>query len=331
MPAATAQAQGYTHPSLQWISSDAPLFERRGGLKNPASAIAFSKEPYPYYLESNVLSPSGFAALKTHWPQKKSFEYNAGYHRKSLRLQFRKDWQAFSPAQQMFWRDFIAEVCPAVMRESLYRFAPEIINKYGEACTTAQLLNFEIVELFDEQLPIHVHSHHFHSPLWLGTAVYYVDDDGETRRGTTVYRAKAGHDSIEQLVALQQAHRALDESSHIERYATVDFVPNQAFVMHDCPIGWHKVEDNRALAATGPRRHILFNWGLPFAEIQRYYGVSLEEYNNIHEEHPNDPRLRQWLERDISYVRTPCPVPAAEQLERMRRVTLEGIGALDLF
>jgi hypothetical protein len=337
-PAAAQQPpQEIYNVDPEWVSNDPPLFPKLDfysdprKLWNPDAAIHMKQEPYPYYVKDGVLSRRGFKSLIEHWPHKSAFKYRAGYHRYALRMQSRSAWQDLSKSQKEFWRHFIATVCPRIMRESIRLFAPQIVAKYGTDVREVQLQNVELLELFDVQAPIHVHSHHFHSPLWLATAVYYVDDNGHTGRGTTLYRARKGHDSVENLAALAANHRTLDTRPEIERCATVEFAPNRTFIMHDNPIGWHKVEDNTGLGNIGPRRHLLFNWGLPFDQTQNYYGVDRTTFMDIHEKQQGTPQVVSWIKKDINTLKAPATV-SEEQLAALEKsITLRGLGALDLF
>lgn len=288
------------------------------------------RTPYPHFVVDDLLDEDSFQTLIDRWPAKAQFSENIGFGRTSLRMQYEKPWDTLDAEQGEFWREFIQLVIQPVMRLSLQAFADRIFGKFGLEVDQVILQNFEIAELFEKQLPIPVHSHHYHSPLLCGTGIFYVDDGGETKRGTRLFSSKPQYGSVTQRAEIEASHRRLEgDSSHIDCAATVDFSPNRLLVLSDGPTAWHDAPDFDDI--DGPRRQVLFNWGLPFHHTERLYGVDLETYMGIREDKQGSEKVVNWIARDIANEEAPSSLTDSERRAALDRVNLKGHAALDLF
>jgi hypothetical protein len=214
---------------------------------------------FPHLVVDDLLPVSMLAEINHNWPSRTAFspEIKGIHIAHELAGDF---WVAFSDD----WRRIVS-ACAArlagIIRET----------HFGLACGDAQVALMEADETF---VGHGRHTHFYHNPNWVLTALFYADIEDLASPGTTIERINASDPAA---VAMQTFR--WHEGQHTFEAREIAYRPNRLLVFLDGPLAFHSVVTK--CAQTTRRRiirsHIAVDWkefaarsGLPEIEQPEY-------------------------------------------------------------
>ena len=251
--------------------------------------------PYPHFVEDDVLQKSLLTDLRRNWPGRGAFiaEIPGNYVCNLARF-----------CKEGFWREFTIRIVPQLVIRSLSSFAEQIEARYpGES--TFYLTNYSLMQSAGDYGGHDVHNHHYHDPMWVMTLLLYIDADAEGHSGTTIMELKdSGADAMmdEAMVAAQ----TLNWHDSTKEYESVAYKQARIFGFHDNVIAYHCVKPSQPPATFG-RRILRFHVCVGLTHCERLYGVDYATYYKMRMDPTKDPRVLEWMKKDIALLRSEKP------------------------
>ena len=281
---------------------------------NPAEAAAIRTrigssslvlDPYPHLVVDDLIPETLFRDIDANWPTEGWAAEVPGNFVHNIKP------PVGAEACPRYWIDWLNEYGKTIIGSCLEVFAPFISEKFEDKPTLYKIYYYTLMEFNSDEFVGHaVHNHHYHDPIWVCTALIYLDENPGWIPGTTMFEVAVppGRDRLEcQAWVAAQAGRWW-ELPEVGPAKTVAYRRGRMFCFHDCVSAYHGVvHDRGAPTATGPnrpRRIIRMHVGVDRDYIRTRYGVSYRDYleklagRPAHE--PNhDPEVIACMERDV--------------------------------
>lgn len=264
----------------------------------PAERTDYRDRPYPHLVVDDLLPKPVFDQILAHWPGKQAFSAQDDGGRQQLSLLRQGMLQTLPRDHADFWESFITGVVPDIVREAMAWLGRPLFDAMepGEGEMVVSMVDLLQLSKPFEGIPAHTH---YHNPLLLGTCIIYVDDAGETARGTDIHAPGAGYEEIQDSAVELALDRATGESAHgiLQTARRVPFEVNRSLILMDGPISWHGA--TAAPSPPGPRRQIIINWALGERWMEQRHGVSFGQFQEDRVLKTNDDVTRERVIRDI--------------------------------
>lgn len=259
--------------------------------------------PYPYTIVENVLPPSLLADVRRHWPDRSEFvpEVPGNY------ICVLREMKEEGTERRQFWRDFTEHAAPILARACIGRFAEWVIARYGLDFRYIGVGYLGVMQADPNYPGIPCHAHHWHDPLWIATALLYIDDDAGGQQGTTVHDFAIPNDQdpldYASRFAARRLHKGMNwqDQSDVPEVRTSDYKANHMTVFLDSPISYHSVKPV-GHNAHGRRRVLRLHLGAAWAASDSVYGLPIETIRNKRNGPTDETEVLSWMRRDISQV-----------------------------
>lgn len=262
-------------------------------------------QPYPHFVQDNVLSAGLLQEVKNNWPDSSFFEpeIRGNYIATLTRSQI----AGFPRGQRKFWRQFVRSVSKPMMICIFAKYANYIRARYRKDLRHLEIAAISLMEVDDKFAGHLVHAHHYHDPTWLFTYLIYIDDGGDPTRGTAVHSVKEEQVLNDPRALATVASEVIGgrrgiNSPLLKIVKNVEFKPRRLFSFLDSPISYHSVEPAPARGPHCKRKIFRVHIRAPINFIEKLYGVGHQEYRAIRLNQTEPQRILDWLERDIRHV-----------------------------
>lgn len=267
---------------------------RRERIIDRVCAAPVDCHPYPYFVAEDVLPPRLVSDMLAHWPDRSNFvfdSHNYYFDLVGLKLSGQR--------QRDFWEAFKQGPVMALAESTIRQFLPWLTARYGanHGVFPGVVSLMEADTNFAGQ-PAHVH--HDHDPGWAGTLLLYLDKDPGGQPGTSIDQLVQG--TLDDEIRAAANARKWYKNPAIRPVKTVDYAYNRLFAFLDSPISYHSVGPAKP-NATGKRHLFRMHLKVPDHLILPIYGVPLESYRPIRAAGKTDPRVHEWLRKDIEELR----------------------------
>lgn len=282
-----------------------------GTIADRIYAAEVQSRPCTHFVADQVLDDDVLEQVDRFWPEFELFD--AGPSDPDLALDLPATLQLGAPAhlerlteaQRDFWVGFIAEYQSAILQATFTMYANYFQARFQDALQRVEVGVFMLMET-DKPIvshPIHVHYHH--DPTWLFTNLLYIDDGGESGRGTSMYGLRDGGvgDEIEALAKVAAKPRPWTDMPELEVKKSVEFRPNRLFSMMDSPISFHGVGHDKP-NGTGRRRIIRSHVSAPTELAEAIYGVAIAQYRRDFRDPVCADTVVDWMRRDIQMLKS---------------------------
>lgn len=300
------------------------MLERNSPAPFAADKTDYQDKPFPHLVVDDLLPARWFDQILKSWPGEHMFPVRVGEDRRQISLLDRGARRDPPHTKSDFWDSFVTGAVPYIIREAMAWFGRPLFEdmKAGEGELIVTMT--DLIQSFEPFSGIPAHTH-YHSPLLLGTCIIYVDDAGETTRGTNILEFGPGHDDEDTAVDLALGHaepRQLDDIFTVAN--SVAFKPNRGLVLMDGPLCWHGAAASPL--PPGPRRQIIINWALEESWAVRRHGVSIDQFNEERVLNPTSTAVRERVVSDIHLQRAEgrYSLDAARALFQAVPVTIPG-------
>jgi hypothetical protein len=208
-----------------------------------------------------------------------------------------------NPERFRFWQNFAANIAPVIAASYLGQFAEWIVARYGPQFCNIPIGYFGLMQAEPNYAGIAGHTHHRHDPLWLATALIYVDADPAGHQGTTInfVPVPEGADRLDYLARFSAENIRATHGDKLIEAQRSSYRANRMTAFLDSPISYHSVLPAQN-DATGRRRVLRFHIGASWDLMPSVYGVSYWDYRNRRNEPTTDEIVLSWLRRDIANV-----------------------------
>lgn len=261
-------------------------------------------EPFPHLVWEGILNDEAVTAMRTRWPGVGNFKDEVpGNYVCSLGPMLRND----------FWREFSDIITAKILGMALVAFAPWLSLRYP----TPIKMNLPLYSLMQAEGNYgghDVHTHHYHDPCWMFTALLYLDADAEGHHGTTLLKVKEGVDPA------YAAAQTLNWQGLTEEHATVDYKQGRLLVFMDSPISFHAVKPSSGKFG---RRILRIHAAAPDSLCEEMYGVSLDVYRAVRRVPAKQGQIVEWMQRDIEQMKYPRAMTQEECMAWKNTVTLQ--------
>ena len=257
----------------------------------------YQDRPFPYLVVDDLFPARLFGQILDHWPDDPLFSIHDDEDRQKLTLLKRGVLDNLPRDQADFWRAFVAGAVQDIVVEAMAWFGRPLFEAMAAGDGDLTVTMVDLLQLSKPFTGIPAHTH-YHSPLLLGTCIIYVDDAGETTRGTNVLAPSPGFDDEDTATELALGdieERRAQDMLQVERH--VAFQPNRALILMDGPISWHGA--TAAAAVSGPRRQIIINWALGERWMDRRHGVTINQFSEDRILKPRSKLVRDRVALDI--------------------------------
>lgn len=276
--------------------------------------------PYPFFIIDNLLPANSLEDARRHWPVRERFNPEVpGNFVCSLLPKSVNDLIRTSPVQGRYWRRFMKNEGRAIARGLIIQYADWIIARYGETLERVYLIP-SLMEA-DAGFPGHnTHTHHYHDPCWVGTALLYLDDDFPPFTGTTINAVTIPIDAdpIEYEAWMAAQTLFWYDKPNIYDVTTADYAANRMLSLFDSAISYHSVKPSSP-AAGGKRRIFRIHLGVDSMLAQRIYGVPIDEYRSRRVVPTEDPEILGWMRRDVLELKSVYPKRGLRERTRWAR------------
>jgi hypothetical protein len=262
-----------------------------------ATRTDYRDRPFPHLVVDDLLPACLFDQILEHWPDKRGFSAQDDGGRLQLSLLRKGMLQSLPRDQADFWGDFITSVVPDIVREAMAWLGRPLFDEMEPGDGELVVAMCDLLQISKPFEGIQPHTH-YHNPLLLGTCIIYVDDAGETLRGTDILGPGAGRDDRDFLAKPTLGDISGDRPSEMLKTSRrVPFGPNRGLIMMDGPISWHGA--TAAASTPGPHRQIIINWALGEGWMERRHGVTIDRFQEDRVLRPDAEVSRERLARDI--------------------------------
>lgn len=244
------------------------------------------RRPYPHFVVDDILPPKNLEAMLGHWPSAECFTPEVPQNYVCNLFSARLLPKPIRP----FWENVRNTLAPELATAVSASFEPWISKRYGT--TPIYFSNVSLMEA-DPTYPGHgCHTHHYHDPCWIGTALLYLDDD-PANAGTTIHAPATGSPDV--IAASTLLWKDMPEVK------TVAYRQNRLFAIYDSPISYHSVKP--ASPGVKSRRRIFrIHLTVGAQHVKELYGVGIKEYASLRKQPSTDPTVLRWMQRDISQL-----------------------------
>lgn len=286
--------------------------QRTAGIEDRVLGESLHARPFPHLIADDVLPAHVLDDMLQNWPDVSCFETEVpGNYVCNPRV-----LAGDGTSRPEFWRGIAADVAPVLARACISRFAEWVMARYGDDFTDVLVGNFSLMQS-DRTYPGHpCHAHHWHDPLWIMTALLYIDADPGGQQGTTLnaFVIPGGVDAAdyaarfaaEKPTASTWHGSTWDPSQDMSELRTSEYKANRLVAFLDSPISYHSVRPVPP-GTYGARRLLRMHLGAPWSYCESLYGVSYQEYRAKRELATDDPQVIGWLRRDVSQMWATTP------------------------
>lgn len=281
------------------------------GAEARIAAAALDVEPFPHLVVDDVLAPDVFADISRYWPASAGFAPtgipgNGMFH-------FELEAGRLAPTAHAFWTEFARGPLAGLVRASLRRFAPIYAAKFGTASRDVSF-SLKLQEALPGFVDHEVHTHHWHDPHWLFTALLYVDDGGAPASGTTLHGVEGlrlGRDDS-RLAEIAAKTLQWEDMPEIVPVRAPAFRPNRLLVFLDSPVSLHGVAPptiGHGSGRAGGRRIVRTHASLPESVIGELFGVPPAEYRVHRRRSSRKEFVISWLRKEIEKLSRAIQAP----------------------
>jgi hypothetical protein len=266
-------------------------FELQSNLQQRIASAMVRTDPYPYFVAENVLPLAVLQNVHGHWPNRTEFRPEIPHNYTCDLLAHR----IADRGQRQFWDDFVKTHGRQIAIAGVMQFEPWIAARFQHDIEIS-LAWIGLMESDPSYAGHGCHTHHYHDPSWVGTLLFYLDENASGYPGTTIRRysgASLGDQSKMAANTLQWFN-----VPEISEVTTVAYRQNRLFGFLDSPISYHSVHAAQP-NAMGYRRIFRVHLNVPASAVERIYGVPYNKYIEQRKEPTEDPLVLAGLARDI--------------------------------
>tara|TARA_R110002110_G_scaffold376568_2_gene586635 strand:+ start:147629 stop:148471 length:843 start_codon:yes stop_codon:yes gene_type:complete len=233
--------------------------------------------PFPHLIKDDVLPPGLFSRFAENWPSDAFFSLD--YPTADIwGLEFTHERHKHDDAAIAFWTEMETALL-VVAEEVSQAFGPLIRARFGFDDVHPKILHSGLLQHGPGFARHGTHTHYYLNPEYVATCLIYVDDAGNSARGTALC-ADTLAQSTDELAASASRFGAADwdELRRIQPTKIAPFQPNQMLAFYEAPHSWHGVEPYAGEAPVGSRRLLRMGIGVSDDELLRRYGMTSEEF-----------------------------------------------------
>ena len=189
--------------------------------------------PFPHVTLENVFTPKAYKTLLSIWPNRDTMTYDASsdkwwFNLLSDRIH-KKPWFDFRrDKESKQFRKFVIKDLMPIIRNTASILFPYYAKRFD---TPIQLFpkNITLHESGPNSKSLNPHVHFIHNPEYAFTIFIYVEDDGYTHRGTTLFKPEVSKSEVANMLNVTNGH-----SQRIP-VKNISFLPNKALIFVDSP------------------------------------------------------------------------------------------------
>ena len=248
-------------------------------------------EPYPHFILENLLSERDLNFIREIWPDERFFAPDI---ESTYTCEPQRNWKEIP-----HWTTFMATKGVEITTAVVQNFSPWIDARYGR--DSQIIVRWAGCMQSDATYKGHgCHTHHYHDPLWVGTVLFYVDEDTSGYPGTTIFGSTLPPRDISNEARLASDTLFWFNSPEISEVREVSYKPNRVFAFLDSPISYHGVPPSGK--TSGMRRILRFHIGMENHFHSEKYGCDQTKYREIRWEgkkYQDMDSVINWLVRDL--------------------------------
>ena len=281
-----------------------------GLLNKKVSKALIQHEPFPHLVVDDFLESRDFKLIQKHWPDPDLFDHGQSHDLQELphimQLGLPLFIKKMTSSQQKFWNYFFRHKLNEIISANLVPFMNNIYARYGKNLLKIEPASIMLMETRNQSIQMPIHSHYLKDPTNLFTILIYIDDDGRTDRGTTLYGLAdvdtPTHENVTSLIKNVMNAEKGDMIPNVKELMgkkTIKFKENRLLTMIDSPYSFHGIgkcelgtpQQNRRII----RAHIRADVGL----TSILYGLDLNSFIKRFQKTNMSPSSKALIHSDI--------------------------------